>query len=903
MGKAARTMIACGLLFGVARYTGGQKVADAPQQLINEIIWSVGHEGCDVYQGNQLRSGEDLRECFASHQKTADDRSLIESASAGQIVALTLSSLPRVWDEYKTADNFAWVMDHEGQGPTIRRLLTENRYEDIRAIYVNYQSHNEFAVHALSGLSDDQLSSLIEHGVISADAVNSSSESLLPLRDHIMWIVTRDGCSLFDREELLPAKALRGCFLRTEIQNRNGEAAGFFRSASDPEIQLASRRAITEIKRDYDVSQTVGNFLFYTQQIDRFKQLATVGGMPEVRSLLASFDPIVKDTPHLWNALADSEIAEIVNRPRFDVIIPRGASEAAVEWLLSLLDVRPFAVSDQTTISTLANSVCPISDSSRPSAQCESIVRNLVVHQGGQIEPDGHIAGKAVIDLPSIPREGVASLLTFRPDTSPQTLRINPETSQFRFEAPVKASLIESGAPTTLSPATIQKYGDSGLRWYAYYISADKILSSDVTMTADPVRVGIIDSGVDVEQPMLKPFFWKTTQVYRNWAAGSIGYSYLSKISDPTEDYIPHINCHGTHVTGLVTMRELESWFPQIKAMSLAAHIRVYSLKIAGLSEVFSDKPLEVADSAFASNALYDGVKSDIHLFNMSIRGPESESLQDQIAATKDNALIVSAAGNDTLDLDLPKHMAYDGSLRDPASHLPYPNVLFVASLNDQYDLNSDSNHGDHTVEIAAPGSNILSTVHSLPSDPDVCSHLSGNSLLGLKDGTSQAAPLVTATAAILLAENPTARPTQIKERILATCDQTPSLTSAKSVKNGCRLNMAQAIISTSDLVELASGTWLRGAIDRNSIKLTANDGTSIDISGLIRVSLLDQSGNATVYITGGELSPAQLAGPSVIVELNEGQVCPSGSSVPCQIPSSTVKDIVFRWHAVPTAP
>src|SRR5580704_10091514 len=51
------------------------------QQLIDDVIWSIAHEGCDVFRGNVMRSGAELRDCFASHQQTEADSALMKSTT------------------------------------------------------------------------------------------------------------------------------------------------------------------------------------------------------------------------------------------------------------------------------------------------------------------------------------------------------------------------------------------------------------------------------------------------------------------------------------------------------------------------------------------------------------------------------------------------------------------------------------------------------------------------------------------------------------------------------------------------------------------------------------------------------------------------------------------------------
>jgi hypothetical protein len=66
------------------------------QQLIDDVIWSIAHEGCDVFRGNVMRSGAELRDCFASHQQTEADSALMKPTTVTEIARVTLIALPRI---------------------------------------------------------------------------------------------------------------------------------------------------------------------------------------------------------------------------------------------------------------------------------------------------------------------------------------------------------------------------------------------------------------------------------------------------------------------------------------------------------------------------------------------------------------------------------------------------------------------------------------------------------------------------------------------------------------------------------------------------------------------------------------------------------------------------------------
>jgi hypothetical protein len=105
-------------------------------------------------------------------------------------------------------------------------------------------------------------------------------------------------------------------------------------------------------------------------------------------------------------------------------------------------------------------------------------------------------------------------------------------------------------------------------------------------------------------------------------------------------------------------------------------------------------------------------------------------------------------------------------------------NVICVAASQLGDTLASFSNYGMTHVDLAAPGDFILST---LP-DNDYDSF----------DGTSMAAPHVAGAAALVLAQRPTLTAAELRNALLLSVDELPSL--AGRVATGGRLNVARAL-------------------------------------------------------------------------------------------------------------
>jgi thermitase len=134
-----------------------------------------------------------------------------------------------------------------------------------------------------------------------------------------------------------------------------------------------------------------------------------------------------------------------------------------------------------------------------------------------------------------------------------------------------------------------------------------------------------------------------------------------------------------------------------------------------------------------------------------------------------------------------------------PASYNS-PNIISVAASNKYDTLTSFSNYGD-SVDLAAPGQNILST---LP-----------NNRYGPAWGTSMATPHVAGVAALLKSQDPTLDDTQMKSSILNSVDKKSSLSG--KVLTGGRLNAAKAL--GANTAPVIAGLGPRGKIrDRTPI-------------------------------------------------------------------------------------
>ena len=145
------------------------------------------------------------------------------------------------------------------------------------------------------------------------------------------------------------------------------------------------------------------------------------------------------------------------------------------------------------------------------------------------------------------------------------------------------------------------------------------------------------------------------------------------------------------------------------------------------------------------------------------------------------SGLIVCSAGNGKdhdNDPDTPNTpVNTDVEPHDPSS-CPLDNIISVASTNSSDTLASTSNYGTTSVDLAAPGVGILSTIP-------------GNTY-GNMSGTSMAAPHVTGVAALVKSKYPNISTLDLKDAILRGADAT--VTPTGRVAGNRRLNARGAL-------------------------------------------------------------------------------------------------------------
>ena len=293
----------------------------------------------------------------------------------------------------------------------------------------------------------------------------------------------------------------------------------------------------------------------------------------------------------------------------------------------------------------------------------------------------------------------------------------------------------------------------------------DKIQVPDAweeyTTGSHSVMVGVLDTGVDYTHPDLAG----------NVDAG-LGYNFNWDDPDPID--MPY-DGHGTHVAGIIGA----------KGYGVNVDVTIVPLKIWDYDWGYVSQfitAMYYAESiglpiANISGGWYSWWFDDFYV-----------EMQAMEAAVENfSGLLVTTAGNDSNDND-----AYPGDVRYPAA-LDCGNIIVVAATDEYDDLAWFSSYGETTVDLAAPGVGILSTVSYYNYWLD--------GYYDYYDGTSMAAPHVTGAAALLKAYAPELTTQEIKDAILNSVDYLPSLDGMVAT-NG-RLNVYRALWSVEPDIDV----------------------------------------------------------------------------------------------------
>ena len=285
----------------------------------------------------------------------------------------------------------------------------------------------------------------------------------------------------------------------------------------------------------------------------------------------------------------------------------------------------------------------------------------------------------------------------------------------------------------SLSPATNDADIDMELGW-------------DIEQGDQSIIVAVLDSGVNLNHPEFSGRIWGNSNEILNgidddnngYIDDLNGWDFTNNDNNPTDDH-----GHGTNVTGIIGANSNNT------------------LGYSGVDwncKLMIGKILDQNNSGLYSwwtEAIYYAVDNGAKIINMSVGGSGfSNSMQEAIDYAYNNGVSVVACmmNNDN-------NVTYY-----PAG---YQNTIAVGSTNPNdersspffWSATSGSSYGNH-IDVVAPGNFIYGLNYQ--------SNINYNSYWG---GTSQASPLVAGLSSLLLAQDPTRTPDDIRNIIRNTAE------------------------------------------------------------------------------------------------------------------------------------
>jgi len=310
-------------------------------------------------------------------------------------------------------------------------------------------------------------------------------------------------------------------------------------------------------------------------------------------------------------------------------------------------------------------------------------------------------------------------------------------------------------------------------QWDMVQIKADQ--AHQLTDGSRNVLVGVLDSGIDPNHPDLKPNID---------VAASVNCTNAGRPDTSATGWYPTTSSHGTHVAGTIGAAR-----NGVGIVGVAPNVRMASVKV--VNDAGSIYP-EYAICGF----MWAGLKGMDVTNNSYFIDPVQFWCDDQpdqkavrIAveravswSTKQGVVHAAAAGNSSYDLS--NKTTDNASPNDATSITRQINnqckdipteldgVVTVSSTDQAGKLSSFSNRGLNSIDVAAPGSRILST---LP-----------NNSYGLLSGTSMASPHVAGVLALMKSQHPGWAPKKMIAELRKQADDHICMPSAPATGAAC---------------------------------------------------------------------------------------------------------------------
>lgn len=312
------------------------------------------------------------------------------------------------------------------------------------------------------------------------------------------------------------------------------------------------------------------------------------------------------------------------------------------------------------------------------------------------------------------------------------------------------------------------------------------------TFSGDDIVVAVVDAGVDIgHKDLVKNIWVNESEIPGNG------------VDDDQNGYIDDIHgwnafknsgknkksAHGTHVAGIIgaegnNKNQITGVNWNVKIMDIAAATARTSVVMIGYNYILTQKKLWLnSNGRIGANIVATNSSFGVNQAKCKGKYQIWNDIYEQMGFY--GILSVVATANKKWDID---------SVGDVPSGCSSDFIIAVTNSNQKDEMNRTAGFGTKTIDLAAPGTRIFSTVT--------------NNRLGNKSGTSMATPIVTGAIALLYSlggkefdtlrqADPAKAALKIKEVILNNVDKIKAF-QGKTVSGG-RLNLgraAQALIA-----------------------------------------------------------------------------------------------------------
>jgi len=255
------------------------------------------------------------------------------------------------------------------------------------------------------------------------------------------------------------------------------------------------------------------------------------------------------------------------------------------------------------------------------------------------------------------------------------------------------------------------------------------------------INIAVIDTGLDFSIPAFK------NKIFVPEGLSKTGFYGLDL---EEEDFQPQDNHgHGTHVAGII--------------IALFPNARILPIKYSKSTKSYAQ-------------AIALAIKAKVDIINISGGGEgfDNEEFNMIKLAKKKNILVVASSGNEGKDLKNKKNRYYPASYQSE-------NIISVMAHDKKGNIADYSNYGKGFSHISA-----LGTLQSFRPNKEKC--------LAVDSGTSFATPVIAATLAMIMAENPTWNIQKVKNQLLSNVEVAEDFSHLNDSKG--KVNLIRSVAS-----------------------------------------------------------------------------------------------------------